>query len=101
MFREILAPLRQCAVGHSQFAGNLGLRFLAGRKKAHRLSLKLSGVRFLLFLHGTRSPLWSFLFRVYSLHKGGPWSCLSASRELGTLEPATYLLVKLVSIFSS
>src|SRR5258708_9597332 len=74
MFREILAPLRGCAVGHAQFAGNVGLRFLAGRKKAHRLSLKLFRVRFFLFLHSTRSPLWNSLFRVSSLHKGGPWS---------------------------
>ena len=44
-------------------------------------------------------------FRICTTHGLGfaspPVTVLSASRELGTLEPATYLLVKLVSIFSS
>src|SRR5258708_26251501 len=71
---KILTPLRQRAVRHSQLAGNLGLRFLAGLQQVYRLDLKLFRVRFLLFLHGTCSPLWISLFRVYSLHKGGPGS---------------------------
>src|SRR5260221_7692616 len=71
---KILTPLRQRAVRHSQVAVNWGLRFLAGLQQVYRLDLKLFRVRFLLFLHGTCSPLWISLFRVYSLHKGGPGS---------------------------
>src|ERR1700753_250733 len=74
MFSQILAPLGQGAVCHSQFTGNLSLRFLTGLQKANGLNLKLFRVRLLLFLHDTGSPLWDSLFRVYSLHKGGPWS---------------------------
>src|SRR5260221_12656236 len=74
VFCKIFTPLRQRAVRHSQLAGNLGLRFLAGLQQVYRLDLKLFRVRFLLFLHGTCSPLWISLFRVYSLHKGGPGS---------------------------
>src|SRR5260370_20869584 len=74
MVCQILAPLRQGAVRHSQVTGDLGLRFLAGLKQVYCFHLKFFRVRFLLFLHDTCSPLWSLLFRVYSLHKGGPWS---------------------------
>jgi hypothetical protein len=72
MVCQILAPLRQGAVRYSQFTGDLGLRLPAGFDKAHRFDLEFLGVRFLLFLHGTCSPLWRSLFRVSSLHKGGP-----------------------------
>src|SRR5258708_14179302 len=74
MVCQILAPLRQGAVRHSQFTGNLGLRFLTGLQQANCLDLELFCVRLLLFLHDTCSPLCSPLFRVYPLHKGGPWS---------------------------
>src|SRR5258708_20214073 len=59
VFCEILAPLRQGAVRHAQFAGNLRLRFLAGLEQADRFHLKFFRVRLLLFLHDTCSPLWS------------------------------------------
>src|SRR6266851_3054212 len=74
VFCEILAPLRQGAVRHAQLAGNVRLRFLAGLEQADRFHLKFFCVRLLLFLHGSCSPLWSFLLLVYSLHKGVPWS---------------------------
>src|SRR5216683_2745381 len=77
VFCEILAPLRQGAVRHAQLAGNVRLRFLAGLEQADRFHLKFFCVRLLLFLHGSCSPLWSFLLLVYSLHKGGPWSALA------------------------
>src|SRR5229473_4212572 len=76
---EILTPLGEGAVCHSQLAGDLGLRFLAGLQQLYCLDLKFFRVRFLLFLHDTHSPLWSSLFRVYSFHKGGPWSPLLTS----------------------
>src|SRR5258708_23085337 len=71
---QILPPLLPGAVRHPQLAGNLHLRFLARLEEVGRFHFELLGGRFLLFLHGTCSPLWSSLFRVSSLHKGGPWS---------------------------
>src|SRR5216683_6906830 len=91
VFCEILAPLRQGAVRHAQLAGNLRLRFLAGLEQADRFHLKFFCVRLLLFLHGSCSPLWSFLLLVYSLHKGGPWSDARGMESIGSRSPSSAL----------